>query len=98
VEPDNLVMTAMKKAEDGDGLILRFYEWAGRRPKARIDAPPGATAVYPVNLMEKIDQDAEQKGLVHREGDSIRFTVDPYSINTLRIDFAHPASDAKQPN
>jgi len=101
VEPENLVMTAMKKAEDGDGLILRFYEWAGRKTEARIAAPPGATAVYPVNLMENIDEDAEQKGLVRREGDNIRFAVEPYSINTLRIDFAHPdsalqGSDAKQ--
>jgi alpha-mannosidase len=98
VEPDNLVMTAMKKAEDNDGLILRFYEWAGLKTEARIEAPHGVTAVYPVNLMEKIDEDAEHKGLVHREGDGIRFAVDPYSINTLRIDFAHPAGDAKQAN
>ena len=95
VEPANLVLTAMKKAEDGDGLILRFYEWAGEKTEARVEVPPGATAAYATNLMEKIDPDAAQKELVHREGDSIHFTVDPYSINTVRVDFGHPASEPR---
>jgi alpha-mannosidase len=87
VEPGNLVLTAVKKAEDGDGLILRFYEWAGEKTEARIEAPAGAMAAYATNLMEKRDQDATEKGGVRREGDTIRVTVDPFSINSLRVDY-----------
>jgi alpha-mannosidase len=92
VEPANLVLTAMKKAEDGDGLILRFYEWAGEKTEARIEAPPGATAAYATNLMEKIDRDAARQGLVHRDAGGIHLSVEPYSIDTLRVDFGKAAS------
>jgi alpha-mannosidase len=87
VEPANLVATALKKAEDGDGLILRFYEWAGTRTEARIEVPPGATAAYATNLMEKTDTDAQQKGLVQRRENTVTYKVDPFSINTIRIDY-----------
>jgi len=86
------VLTAMKKAEDGDGLILRFYEWAGEKTEARIEAPPGATAAYATNLMEKIDRDAARQGLVHRDAGGIHLSVEPYSIDTLRVDFGKAAS------
>ena len=29
-EPENVVLTAMKRAEDGKGLVMRFYESAGK--------------------------------------------------------------------
>ncbi len=87
VEPSNLVLTAMKKAGDGDGLILRFYEWAAQKTAARIEVPSGATAAYVTHLMEKNDEDAAQRGLVHRQGGNINLTVDPFSINTVRIDY-----------
>ncbi|EQD59150.1 protein containing Glycosyl hydrolases 38, partial [mine drainage metagenome] len=42
VKGNNVVLTAVKKAEDADGLILRFYEWAGQDGKVQIEAPKGA--------------------------------------------------------
>ncbi|MGH9654539.1 MAG: alpha-mannosidase, partial [Bryobacteraceae bacterium] len=30
VEPDNVVLSTVKKAEDSNALILRYYEWAGK--------------------------------------------------------------------
>jgi alpha-mannosidase len=89
VDPANLVMTALKKAEDGNGLILRFYEWAGEKTEARVQAPAGAIAAYATNLMERPDQDAAWRDLVHRQGDNISFIADPFSINTIRIDYPH---------
>ena len=47
---DNVVMTAMKKTEDGDGLLVRFYEWAGKAGNVTLTLPPGilsATAGQP---------------------------------------------------
>jgi alpha-mannosidase len=34
VEPENVVLTALKAAEDGDALVLRCYETAGRSTQA----------------------------------------------------------------
>jgi alpha-mannosidase len=36
VEPENVIVAAVKGAEDGDGLVLRVVETAGRRAAARI--------------------------------------------------------------
>lgn len=37
IDKDNIILTAVKSAEDDDGLILRFIECAGRQTKCRID-------------------------------------------------------------
>jgi len=39
VEPANVVLTAVKKSEDGDDLILRFYETNGQETTAQIALP-----------------------------------------------------------
>jgi alpha-mannosidase len=39
VEPDNLVLGALKLADDGEDLIVRAVETAGRAVAARIDLP-----------------------------------------------------------
>lgn len=36
IDKDNIVVTAVKPAEDGDGIILRIVECAGERTKAKI--------------------------------------------------------------
>ena len=43
VSPENVVLTAVKKAEDANGLIFRVYEWAGKETTAEFHVPPGAT-------------------------------------------------------
>ena len=52
VAPDNVVLTAVKKAEDANGLIFRVYEWAGKDATAEFHVPPGATGATVTNLME----------------------------------------------
>ena len=42
VAADNVVLTAMKRSEDDDSLVLRFYEWAGRESDVKIKLPSGA--------------------------------------------------------
>jgi alpha-mannosidase len=37
VSPENVLLTVLKRAEDGDDLIARFYETAGRETEARVD-------------------------------------------------------------
>jgi alpha-mannosidase len=52
VEPDNVVLTAVKKAEDENGLIFRVYEWAGKSATVEFHVPAGATGATVTNLME----------------------------------------------
>jgi alpha-mannosidase len=52
VTPENVVLTAVKKAEDADGLIFRAYEWAGKDGTVEFHVPPGATGATVTNMME----------------------------------------------
>ena len=84
VKPENLVLSAMKKSEDGNSLILRFYEWAGTKTTADIGLPDGATSATSANLLEKPEGDP-----LPVSGNHITVPVGPYSINTVRVDFGN---------
>ncbi len=82
VEPDNIVLTAMKKAEDSNALIFHLYEWAGKTGDIEISVPPGATGATETNLIE------------HPEGAALSVTnnrvtvpVHPYEIVAVRVDY-----------
>jgi alpha-mannosidase len=53
VQPDNIVLTAMKKAEDSDSLIFHAYEWAGKPGTVTLTIPKGATGAVVTNLLEQ---------------------------------------------
>jgi len=57
VSPDNVVLTAVKKAEDAKGLIFRCYEWAGKDSTVEFHVPPGATGATVTNVMETPEGD-----------------------------------------
>ncbi|MEO6830052.1 MAG: glycoside hydrolase family 38 C-terminal domain-containing protein, partial [Acidobacteriaceae bacterium] len=82
IQPENLVLTAMKKSEDGDALILRFYEWAGKKTTTEITLPAGASAVASASLMENANGSS-----LAVSGNQVKVPVGPYSINTVRVDF-----------
>ena len=42
IKQDNVILTAMKKTEDGNSLLFRFYEWAGKAGDVQLTVPPGA--------------------------------------------------------
>jgi len=88
VEPRNVTLTAVKKAEDANALIFRAYEWAGKETTAEFHVPPGATSATVTNLMEK----PEGQPLTIT-GDTIKVPIHPYEILTLRVDY--PAGGPK---
>ena len=55
VQAENVVMTAIKKAEDDGSLILRFYEWAGKESDVKIVLPV-AHNLLPNRLDGKADR------------------------------------------
>lgn len=85
VSPHNLVLTAIKKSEDGNSLILRFYEWAGEKTEARITVPAGASEAVETDLMEHDLKDAGARLTVH--GGQVGVETGPFSINTVRIGY-----------
>ena len=86
-EPENVVLTAVKKAEDANGLIFRVYEWAGKSATVTFHVPPGATGATVTNLMET----PEGQPLTV-EGDSVKAPIKPYEILTVRVDYPDEAA------
>jgi alpha-mannosidase len=82
VSPDNVVLTAVKKAEDANGLIFRVYEWAGKSATAEFHIPPGATSATVTNLMEAPEGDS-----LTVAGDVVKVPIHPYEILTIRVDY-----------
>jgi alpha-mannosidase len=82
VAPENVVLTAVKKAEDANGLILRVYEWAGKETTAEFHVPPGATSATVTNLMEQ-----PQGNPLPLVGDVVKVPIHPYEILTIRVDY-----------
>lgn len=52
VEPENVVLAAMKGAEEGVGTILRLFETQGRAAQATITLPGGRTLATPIAAWE----------------------------------------------
>ena len=86
VAPENVVLTAVKKAEDDrngvGGLIFRVYEWAGKETTAEFHVPPGATGATVTNLMEQPEGDP-----LKVEGDVVKVPIHSYEILTIRVDY-----------
>jgi alpha-mannosidase len=81
----NIVVTALKNSEDNDGLILRYYEWAGKDGDVRFEVPPGATAASEADLMERPLQTSTAN--VTLQGSFLKVHTKPYSIETIKIQY-----------
>jgi alpha-mannosidase len=82
VSPENVVLTAVKKAEDANGLIFRVYEWAGKETTAEFHVPPGATGATATNLME-----TPEGAPLSVTDDVVKVPIHPYEILTIRVDY-----------
>jgi alpha-mannosidase len=89
VSPENVVLTAVKKAEDANGLIFRVYEWAGKDATVEFHVPPGATGATVTNLMETPEGAplAVTPDVAKAPGDIVRAQIRPYEILTIRVDY-----------
>jgi alpha-mannosidase len=75
----NIVIEAVKQAEEGDALIVRLYESANRRTEValRCGFPVGTVEI--VNLMEEKPEPVEVKE------NTVTLAFRPFEIKTLRI-------------
>jgi alpha-mannosidase len=87
VDQENVVIEVVKRAEEGQGMIVRVYEAYGRRTKAQLEVPHHQTlAVYECDLMEQIQA---QISIV---GGKAAFEIKPYEIKTFMLEMS-PLND-----
>jgi alpha-mannosidase len=91
VEPENVVLTAVKKAEDANALIFRAYEWAGKDATVEFHVPPGATSATVTNLMEKPEGELLPVR-TENGGDVVKVPIHHNEILTIRVDYPEAQS------
>ncbi len=83
------IIETVKQAEDGNGIIVRFYECNRQRGWVTLEAGFPPAAAYITNLLE-VDQTA-----LPVTGQSVRLYVMPFQIVTVRlIPAARPAPES----
>ena len=80
LEPSNLILTAMKKSEDGNQVVLRFYEAEGNRTDARIQLPRAIRSAWRTSLIEE-----NQGSLTANDDGSLSLKIQPWEIATLKL-------------
>ena len=80
VSAANVVVTVLKKAEDGRGLVLRCYETDGRDTRVTITFPKPLVSATLTDILEQ-----DQKPIRVKPGRSVDIQVGKYAIETVRL-------------
>jgi alpha-mannosidase len=92
VDEPNVTLTAVKKAEDANALIFRFYENAGITSNATLHIPAGASYAVETNLMETPIPNLNHLPVT---GDTVTLPIKPYEIRTLEL--VYPPAPTPRP-
>lgn len=79
VDCANVIVDAIKTAQDGDGWIVRVYEAEQRRGKVKISCALPFAQVTECNLME------ENEGEIAAADGEFAFTIKPFEVKTFRL-------------
>jgi alpha-mannosidase len=79
IEAPNVVISTIKKWEDGDGVVIRCYEAEGRDARVRINLPVAARRADLTNIIEDPVKPLEAAGK------SVTLGVGHHAIETLKL-------------
>ncbi len=77
---ESLVLSALKPADDGDGIVVRVYDSLGRGGRVRLISPMLQGSAREVLMSEDGEEGAEQP-----VDGSLELDLKPWEIKTLRI-------------
>ncbi len=75
----NIVIETIKRAEDGNGVIIRMYEYQRQRGSFTLKTFFPIEKAWRVNILEENQEE------IPVEGKQIRYSIKPYQILTLRL-------------
>jgi len=81
ISPNNLILSALKKAEDSDDVILRFFETKGEPTVARVEVFRDIKRLTLVDLLEREERELD----FVRRGFNLK--VKPFEIVTVKLEF-----------
>ena len=75
----NIVIETIKRAEDGNGIIVRLYENQRQRGEFTLTTAFPIYKAWRVNLLEEIQTE------ISIEGNQLKYPIKPFQILTLRL-------------
>jgi alpha-mannosidase len=81
VDPANVAVSTIKRADDGDGIIVRLRETTGKDARAalQMNLPSAPTSAYACDLVERV------QGELTLEGNRLSVDVPARSMVTVRL-------------
>ena len=83
VDSKNVMAETVKMAEDGNGVILRMFEYFNGRGKVNVTLGAKVASVQECDLMENAIGDVQ----VAQDGKGFAFDIKPYEIKTFKVVF-----------
>ncbi len=84
IDKANVILETIKKAEDGNGIVVRLYEIENTRTKVELTFDRPVVSVEEVNLIEET---VEEGKVAMPTANSISFQIKPYEIKSYRVVF-----------
>src|SRR4051794_8413071 len=79
VGSDNVIVSALKKAEDENALVLRLYEWAGQQGDVTVQLPSAVASASVTDLMERPITSLKASG------NEVQVPTKAYEIQTVKL-------------
>ena len=76
-DKENVVIEAVKKAEDSDAVIVRLYECYNRRGQT--------TLTFPRPVKRAVDEEIGE--VLNVNGSQVELELKPYEIETVKVEF-----------
>lgn len=80
LEPENLIVSALKAAEDGQGLVVRVLETSGKATQGKLSFP-----FFPVASAQEANAVEAPGKQLEAEAHSVRFQIRPLQVLTIRV-------------
>ena len=79
IKANSIILDTIKKAEDDNSLILRFYEYGNQRDAVKVELLQRIKNISECNLIE------EEIEEVKFDENKFEFQIKPYEIKTFKI-------------
>jgi mannosylglycerate hydrolase len=86
VEPTNVIVSAIKRAEDGNGIIVRLYNTTNQKVEGKLTFYRKVREAITVNMREEHLRETEkQKEVCRVNGEQVSLELLPFRVNTLKV-------------
>ncbi|MEW6457240.1 MAG: glycoside hydrolase family 38 C-terminal domain-containing protein [Acidobacteriota bacterium] len=80
ISPENVILHVIKKSEDDESLVMRFYETEGKKVKGEISLPFEMIKASEIDFLE-----LKEISSVEFSGKKVYLDVNPWEIKTIRV-------------